>query len=68
MLKLVVVALLAAILVSLGAGLFFLYRDQDGSTRVLKALKIRVALSIVLILLLVAAYSLGWLAPHGLER
>ncbi|HET6630967.1 MAG TPA: twin transmembrane helix small protein [Woeseiaceae bacterium] len=63
--KLVVLAMLAAIVVSLGAGLFFLYRDQDGSTRVLKALKIRVALSIALIVLLVVAYSLGWMAPRG---
>lgn len=63
--KLVVLAMLAAIVVSLGAGLFFLYRDQDGSTRVLKALKLRVALSVALILLLVVAYSLGWIAPQG---
>lgn len=61
--KLVVLAMLAAIVASLGASLFFLYRDQDGSTRVLKALKIRVALSIALILLLVVAYSLGWISP-----
>jgi uncharacterized membrane protein YdjX (TVP38/TMEM64 family) len=59
--KFVVLAMLAAIVVSLGAGLFFLYKDQEGSTRVLKALKIRVALSILLIVLLVVAYSLGWM-------
>ena len=57
--------MLAAIVVSLGASLFFLYRDQDGSTRVLKALKIRVALSIVLVVFLVVAYSLGWISPQG---
>ena len=57
--------MLAAIVVSLGASLFFLYRDQDGSTRVLKALKIRVALSIALVVLLVVAYSAGWISPQG---
>jgi hypothetical protein len=61
--KFVVMAMLAAIIVSLGAGLFFLYKDQDGSTRVLKALKLRVALSILLIALLVVGYSLGWISP-----
>lgn len=61
--KFVVLAMLAAIVASLGAGLFFLYKDQDGSTRVLKALKLRVALSILLILLLVVGYSLGWISP-----
>ncbi len=57
--------MLAAIIASLGAALVFLYRDQAGSTRVLKALTIRVALSIALILLLVLAYSLGWISPRG---
>ena len=61
--KFVVMAMLAAIVVSLGAGLFFLYKDQDGSTRVLKALKLRVALSILLIVLLVLGYSFGWISP-----
>jgi hypothetical protein len=63
--KLIVLVMLAAIVASLGASLFFLYRDQDGSTRVLKVLKIRVALSIVLVVFLVVAYSLGWIAPRG---
>lgn len=62
--KLLVLLLLLAIVASLGSGLFFLYRDQEGSTRVLKALKIRVALSILLIVLLVVGYSLGWIAPR----
>jgi hypothetical protein len=63
--KLIVLVMLAAIVASLGASLFFLYRDQDGSTRVLKALKIRVALSIALVVLLVVAYSAGWISPQG---
>lgn len=61
--KFVVMAMLAAIIASLGAGLFFLYKDQDGSTRVLKALKLRVALSVILVVLLVVGYSLGWISP-----
>ena len=62
--KAIVLILLAAVVVSLFSGLFFLVRDRDSqeSTRMLTSLKIRVALSITLIIFLVAAYSLGWLS------
>ena len=59
--KFVVFALLAAILISLGSGLWYLSRDNADSTKVLKALKFRVALSVLLMLVLVAAYFLGWI-------
>jgi hypothetical protein len=59
--KLVVILLLIAIIISLGSGLFFLTKDGQGSPRTLKALKIRVALSAALILFLVLAYWLGWI-------
>lgn len=62
--KIVVFALLAAILISLGSGLYYLSRDDADSTKVLRALKIRVALSAVLILFLVASYMLGWIQPN----
>jgi hypothetical protein len=59
--KFVVFALLAAIIISLGSGLFYLSRDDSDSGKVLKALKIRVALSAVLILFLVASYYTGYI-------
>jgi len=59
--KTIVILLLAAIVISLGSGLFFLTKDRQDSTRMLKALKIRVALSIVLIAFLLAAFYSGWL-------
>jgi len=59
--KLVVFALLAAIIISLGSGLFYLSRDDSDSGKVLKALKIRVALSAGLILFLVASYYMGYI-------
>jgi hypothetical protein len=61
--KLVVLILLAAIVASLGSGLFFLTRDEKGSPRMLKALKIRVALSVVLILFLLLSFQQGWISP-----
>jgi hypothetical protein len=60
--KLVVLLILAAILVSLGSGLWFLAKDDQGSTRMLTALKIRVALSTVLIGFLVVGYFQGWIS------
>ena len=59
--KLVVLLMLAAIVISLVSGLFFLAKDESNSPRLLKALKIRVGLSIVLIVFLVGAYSLGYI-------
>ena len=63
--KLIVLLLLAAIVASLGSGLFYLSREDHDSPKVLRALKIRVALSLVLILFLVGAYFLGWITPPG---
>jgi hypothetical protein len=60
--KIIVILLLAAIIVSLGSGLFFLTRDKQDSTRMLNALKLRVALSIVLILFLLSAFYFGWIS------
>jgi hypothetical protein len=59
--KLVVIILLAAIVISLGSGLFYLTRDDADSRKVLKALKIRVALSAVLILFLLGSYYFGYI-------
>jgi hypothetical protein len=62
--KIIVLVLLAAIVLALFSGLFFLVRDKDhpNSPRLLTALKVRVGLSILLVLLLVASFQMGWLA------
>jgi len=62
--KVVVLILLAAIVIALFSGLFFLVKDKDhpDSPRLLTALKVRVALSALLVLLLVASYQFGWLS------
>ena len=61
--KYVVFILLAAILVSLGTGLFYLRREDAGSEKLLRALQVRVALSIVLVIVLVGAFFFGWIEP-----
>lgn len=59
--KLIVFFMLAAIVVSLGTGLFHLSGDKADSGKVLKALKIRVALSAALIVFLIGSYYLGYI-------
>ena len=47
-----ILAVMLGILVSLGAGLFFLVRDRGRSERTVISLSIRVALSVLLLVLL----------------
>lgn len=64
--KLILVLLLLAIVASLFSGLFFLMKDDSGRRRTLTALKVRVGLSIALLIFLALAFANGWLRPHGL--
>lgn len=50
--------MLIAVLGSLFSGLFFLYRDRDGD-RLVKALSVRVGLSIALFVVLLVSYRFG---------
>ena len=61
--KIIVLILLAAIVISLGTGLFYLRREDADSPKMLRALQVRVGLSLVLILFLISAYFLGWIQP-----
>ncbi|HMV17204.1 MAG TPA: twin transmembrane helix small protein [Zoogloea sp.] len=57
--KLAVVLMLVAVIVSLFSGLFFLYRDKGDGARVVRALTIRISLSVLLFLALLVAYRFG---------
>jgi hypothetical protein len=59
--RFVVYAFIAFIVFSLGSALFFMIRDKGQSTRMLKALAIRVALSITLFAILMLGYKLGFI-------
>jgi len=54
-----VIAVLILIVASLGSALFFVFQDKSGSRRAVKALAVRVALSVGLFLFLMAAYYFG---------
>ena len=62
---LIVLTFLALIVYNLGAGLYFMMTDKGGSGRMVKALTRRIALSVVLILLLIAGIATGFVQPLG---
>ncbi len=64
--KIVVILFFVAILASLGSALFFLVTDRGQSRRTVKALAVRVGLSLTLFLLLIAGYYFG-LIPGKIE-
>ena len=57
--KIVVIAFVVLIVASLGSALFFLVNDQSGSKRMVRALALRVGLSLTLFLLLMAGHYFG---------
>ena len=52
MLKVIIVVLLVAILISLGSGAVFFFQDQGRSKRTLYALGVRVTLAVLLVVCL----------------
>jgi uncharacterized membrane protein len=66
--RIAVIAVLFAIIASLGSALFSLSRshaDPAHSRRMARALTLRVGLSVGLFLLLLAAWRLGWIQPNS---
>ena len=59
--KLVIIAFLVVIVASLASALFYLMRDKGGSDRTVKALTVRVALSVTLFLILMLGYYFGFI-------
>ncbi len=57
--RIVVILFLIAIVGSLASALYFLVSDRGGSNRTVKALAVRVGLSLTLFLLLMAGYYFG---------
>jgi len=63
--KVIIVLTLIVIVGSLFSALFFLAKDKTGSERTVKALTVRIGLSITLFLLLMLGYYFGLIGqPH----
>jgi uncharacterized membrane-anchored protein len=64
--KLIVVLMLIAIIASLGVALAQMIGDKGQTDRTVKALTVRVILSIALFIFLMVAFATGLLTPHGI--
>ena len=63
--KTLIVLILLVIIGSLFSGLFYLVKDKGTSERTVRALTVRISLSVLLFLLLMIGYATGVLQPHG---
>ncbi len=66
MIKGLILAVLALILISLAAGVFYLMKDSGKTRRMVTSLTVRVTLSLLLLILLLVGYYTGTLQPHNL--
>jgi hypothetical protein len=64
--KILVIAVFIGILAALGSALYQLSRKGGDSKKMVRALAIRVGLSIALFLLLMILWYFGIITPHGL--
>jgi putative copper export protein len=64
--RLLVLVFLVMILASLGSALYYLIRDRGQSQRTVKALTVRIALSLALFVLLLVGYLTGIIPRGGL--
>jgi hypothetical protein len=65
--KIVILLLLLAVLVSLFSGLYFVYKDKGQTNRAVVSLTIRIALSVLVFVILIGSYYFGWIPATGLQ-
>jgi formate/nitrite transporter FocA (FNT family) len=63
--KILILVLLAAIVISLGTALYHLGTGKGDSKKMLRALTVRIVLSLALFLLLMIAWRFGLISPRG---
>lgn len=66
--KLLVILVLAAIVLSLGVALYHLATGRGDSGNLLRSLTVRVVLSVALFILLMVAWRMGLISPHGVAN
>jgi cytosine/uracil/thiamine/allantoin permease len=65
--RIVVALVLVGIVASLGSALFHLMTDKGQSKKMVRALTLRVGLSVALFIALMVAWALGLVQPHGIR-
>ncbi len=53
---------------SLFSGLYFVMKDRGKSNRAVYALTFRVGFSVLLFLILIISYKMGWIHPHDVGQ
>ena len=64
--KAIIILIFIAIVGSLASGLVYLVKDKGQTDRTVKALTVRIALSVALFALLLVMFSMGLIDPHGI--
>ena len=65
--KYVIITFFIFILYSLGSALFYMMKDAQGSKRMVKALTVRIVLSLIMFLVLMFSFWMGWIKPTGVS-
>ncbi len=65
--KILIAVALIAVVVSLGQALFAMSSGPQNSARVVRALTVRISVSVALFIALMVAWRLGIIEPHGLQ-
>ena len=68
LIRILVFCLLGAIVISLGTALYHLSTGKGDSDKMLRALTVRIVLSIALFVLLMISWRAGYITPRGLAR
>ena len=66
--KLLVIIIFLGIVASLGSSMLFVVKDKGNSDRAVKALTIRIGVSVLLFGLLFVLWWAGVIEPHGVNR
>lgn len=64
--KFIVILVLGAVVASLGVALYHLSSGKADSGKLVRSLTVRIALSVALFALLMIAWWMGYIHPHGL--
>jgi fatty acid desaturase len=65
--KILVILIFLGIVASMGSALFFLIKDKGQSDRTVRALTVRIVVSMALFALLFVLWGLGLINPHGVQ-
>ncbi|MEH6455193.1 MAG: twin transmembrane helix small protein [Cocleimonas sp.] len=62
---LIIILFFIFIIYSLGSALYYMMKDQGGSKRMVKALTMRIGISILLFVVIIFSFWMGWIKPTG---